>query len=141
MQNAAGSAAPIGDMMIMVGDAILGPGRGRTFMLCQAVTVFLALIGTNLSCINTGARVTYAMGKDQEAPENFGLLHSRNLTPYRAIWTPDYFCGRRLPDRGGLLRRRRRRHRMPPFKPCRTASGPVPDTPRTIRWQPFPIPF
>jgi APA family basic amino acid/polyamine antiporter len=64
-------------MMIMVGDAILGPGRGRTFMLCQAVTVFLALIRTNLSCINTGARVTYAMGKDQEAPENFGLLHSR----------------------------------------------------------------
>jgi APA family basic amino acid/polyamine antiporter len=86
MQNAAGSAAPIGDMMIMVGDAILGAGRGRIFMLCEAVTVFLALIGTTLSCMNTGARVTYAMGRDQEAPENFGLLHSKNLTPYRAIW-------------------------------------------------------
>jgi len=54
MQNAAGSAAPIGDMMIMVGDAILGPGRGRIFMLCEAATVFAALIGTTLSCINTG---------------------------------------------------------------------------------------
>jgi basic amino acid/polyamine antiporter, APA family len=86
MQNAAGSAAPIGDMMIMVGDALFGPGRGRIFMLCEALTVFLALIGTTLSCVNTGARVTYAMGRDQEAPENFGLLHSRNLTPYRAIW-------------------------------------------------------
>jgi amino acid transporter len=86
MQNASGSAAPIGDMMIMVGDAIFGPGRGRIFMLCEAFTVFLTLIGTTLSCVNTGARVTYAMGRDQEAPENFGLLHSKNLTPYRAIW-------------------------------------------------------
>ncbi|HWC19948.1 MAG TPA: APC family permease [Terriglobales bacterium] len=86
MQNAAGSAAPIGDMMTMVGDALLGPGRGKIFMLAEAFTVFLALIGTTLSCMNTGARVTYAMGKDQEAPEHFGLLHSKNLTPHRAIW-------------------------------------------------------
>ena len=56
-------------------------------MLCEAFTVFLALIGTTLSCINTGARVTYAMGKDQEVPEHFGMLHSRNLSPHRAIWT------------------------------------------------------
>lgn len=87
MQNAAGSAAPIGDMMIIIGDAIFGVGRGRVFMLCEAATVFLALIGTTLSCINTGARVTYAMGKDQEAPESFGILHSKNLSPHRAIWT------------------------------------------------------
>jgi len=87
MPNAAGSAAPIGDMMIMVGDAMLGPGRGRIFMLCEAATVFVALIGTTLSCINTGARVTYAMGRDKEALESFGVLHSRNLTPHRAIWT------------------------------------------------------
>jgi basic amino acid/polyamine antiporter, APA family len=86
MQNAAGSAAPIGDMMIVIGDAIFGQGRGRIFMLCEAATVFLALIGTTLSCINTGARVTYAMGKDQEAPESFGVLHSKTLSPHRAIW-------------------------------------------------------
>jgi amino acid transporter len=86
MQSASGSAAPIGDMMIMVGDALLGPGRGRTFMLIEAVTVFLALIGTTLSCINTGARVTYAMGRDQEVPEHFGMLHEKNLSPHRAIW-------------------------------------------------------
>src|SRR6266568_4434963 len=87
MQNAAGSAAPIGDMMVVVGDALFGPGRGRIFMLVEASTVVLALIGTTLSCMNTGARVTYAMGKDQEVPEHFGLLHSKNLTPHRAIWT------------------------------------------------------
>src|SRR5271167_4913512 len=86
MQSAAGSAAPIGDMMVVVGDALFGQGHGRTFMLVEAFTVFLALIGTTLSCMNTAARVTYAMGKDNEVPEHFGLLHSENLTPHRAIW-------------------------------------------------------
>jgi APA family basic amino acid/polyamine antiporter len=86
MQNAVGSAAPIGDLMVMVGDALFGAGHGRTFMLIEAFTVFLALIGTTLACMNTGARVTYAMGKDQEVPESFGLLHGKNLSPHRAIW-------------------------------------------------------
>ena len=53
----------------------------------RSLTVFLALIGTTLSCMNTGARVTYAMGRDEEVPEHFGLLHGENLTPHRAIWT------------------------------------------------------
>jgi basic amino acid/polyamine antiporter, APA family len=87
MSFAGASAAPIGDMMTMVGDALFGAGNGRTFMLVEAATVFLALIGTTLSCINTGARVTYAMGKDQEVPGHFGILHGKNLTPHRAIWT------------------------------------------------------
>jgi amino acid transporter len=87
MQSAAGSAAPIGDMMIIVGDALLGQGHGKYFMLAEAVTVFLALIGTTLSCMNTGARVTYAMGKDDEAPQHFGVLHAKSLSPRHAIWT------------------------------------------------------
>jgi len=87
MQSASGSAAPIGDMMIIVGDALFGAGHGRTFMLFEAATVVLALIGTTLSCMNTGARVTYAMGKDKEVKGHFGLLHTRKLTPHRAIWT------------------------------------------------------
>lgn len=82
---AKGSAAPIGDMMVLVGNALLG-GHGQAFMLVEALTVFLALIGTTLSCMNTGARVTYAMGRDEEVPEHFGLLHGKNLTPHRAIW-------------------------------------------------------
>ena len=86
MSNAAGSAAPIGDLMILVGDTLFGPGRGRIFMLVEAATVFLALIGTSLSCMNTGARVTYAMGKDKELPDSMGLLHTENATPHRAIW-------------------------------------------------------
>ena len=87
MATASASSAPIGDMMIVVGDALFGQGHGRTFMLIEAFTVFLALIGTTLSCINTGSRVTYAMGKDKEVGGNFGGLHSTNLTPHRAIWT------------------------------------------------------
>ncbi len=86
MQSAAGSAAPVGDMMIIVGDALLGHGNGKYFMLGEAVTVFLALIGTTLACMNTGARVTYAMGRDNEAPEHFGMLHEKSLTPRTAIW-------------------------------------------------------
>jgi amino acid transporter len=87
MQSASSSAAPIGDMMIIVGDWLLGQGHGKYFMLAEAFTVFLALIGTTLSCMNTGARVTYAMGKDDEAPEHFGILHAGSLSPRKAIWT------------------------------------------------------
>jgi len=85
LNAAKGSAAPIGDMMTIIGNVLLG-GHGQMFMMIEAVTVFLALIGTTLSCINTGARVTFAMGRDEEVPENFGLLHGKNLTPHRTIW-------------------------------------------------------
>ncbi len=86
MTTASGSSAPIGDMMVILGNSFFGAGGGRTFMLVEAFTVFLAIIATTLSCMNTGARVTYAMGKDEEVPEHFGILHSENLTPHRAIW-------------------------------------------------------
>ena len=87
MTTASGSSAPIGDMMIIIGNSFFGAGGGRIFMLVEAFTVFLALIGTTLSCMNTAARVTYAMGKDEEVPAHFGMLHDENLTPHRAIWT------------------------------------------------------
>lgn len=88
VSNALGSAAPVGDMMVIVGTWLFGSAAaGKAFMLVQAFTVFLALIGTTLSCLSTGARVTYAMGRDEEVPEHFGLLHGEKLTPHRAIWT------------------------------------------------------
>lgn len=74
--------------MQLVGASAFGSARaGWWFMMIQAATVFLALIGTTLSCMSTAARVTYAMGRDEEVSSNFGLLHSRKLTPHRAIWT------------------------------------------------------
>jgi amino acid transporter len=88
LTNAAASGAPLGDMMVIVGTWLFGSYKlGRAFMLVQAFTVFLALIGTTLSCMNTGARVTYAMGKDEEVPAHFGLLHGKTNTPHRSIWT------------------------------------------------------
>jgi amino acid transporter len=75
-------------MMVIVGSWLFGSyAAGKAFMLVQAFTVFLALIGTTLSCLSTGARVTYAMGRDQEVPSHFGMLHGRTLSPHRAIWT------------------------------------------------------
>jgi amino acid transporter len=88
MASAAASGAPIGDMMVIVGTAIFGSAAaGRAFMLIEAATVFLALIGTTLACLNTGARVTYAMGRDEEVPAHFGMLHGEKMTPHRSIWT------------------------------------------------------
>jgi amino acid transporter len=88
LPNASASSAPIGDMMVLTGTWLFGSyAAGKAFMLVQAATVFLALIGTTLACLNTGARVTYAMGRDQEVGSHFGLLHGKNLTPHRAIWT------------------------------------------------------
>lgn len=87
MPNAAASGAPVGDMMVLVGTWLFGSyAAGKAFMLVQAFTVFLALIGTTLSCLSTGARVTYAMGRDEELPTHFGLLHGKTMSPHRAIW-------------------------------------------------------
>src|SRR4029078_201191 len=88
ISNVLGSAAPMGDMMIIAGTWAFGSAAaGRAFMLVQALTVFLALVGTTLSCMNTGARVTYAMGRDKEVPEHFRFLHGERLPPHRGIWT------------------------------------------------------
>src|SRR4029077_19558049 len=85
---AGASGAPIGDLMVITGTWLFGSAAaGKAFMLIQASTVFLALIGTTLSCLSTGARVTYAMGRDEEVPSHFGLVHGRTLSPHRAIWT------------------------------------------------------
>ena len=54
--NAAASGAPLGDQMLIVGAWLFGsPAAGWWFMFIQAITVFLALIGTTLSCMCTGA--------------------------------------------------------------------------------------
>jgi amino acid transporter len=87
LSNAGASGAPLGDMMVLIGTWAFGSySAGKAFMLVEAFTVFLALIGTTLSCMNTGARVTYAMGRDEEVPQQFGMLHGKTLSPHRAVW-------------------------------------------------------
>ncbi len=78
------SGAPIGDMAKIIGDQMLG-GNGTLLAVVLAATVVIALIGTTLSCLNTGVRVTYAMGKDTEMPVVFGFLHGRYRTPHVGV--------------------------------------------------------
>jgi amino acid transporter len=80
---AATSIAPIGDIAKYLGDQMFSGGTAFAFIL--ALTVVAALVGTTLSCLNTGVRVTYAMGKDKELPGVFGFLHGRFRTPHTAV--------------------------------------------------------
>src|SRR2546423_4933833 len=79
-----GSGAPIGDMAQILGNQMLG-GNGIAFATILAITVVIALVGTALSCLNTGVRVTYAMGKDTELPVVFGFLHGKYRTPHVGV--------------------------------------------------------
>lgn len=85
MDAAAKSQAPIGDMMRVFGDSLLH-GIGFGLAVTMAVTVALAILGTTLSCLNTGVRVSYAMAKDKEMPELIGLMHGKFATPSAATW-------------------------------------------------------
>jgi amino acid transporter len=81
---AAASGAPIGDIAQFIGDRVFD-GNGAAFAVILAATVVIALVGTALSCLNTGVRVTYAMGKDGELPAVFGFLHGKYRTPHIAV--------------------------------------------------------
>ena len=100
-------------MMVMVGTWLFGSySAGRAFMLVQAFTVFLALIGTTLSCLSTGARVTYAMGKDEEVPG--ALRHAARQDADAApldLDAGDHLGGHRHRHRGASTSAARRRRR------------------------------
>lgn len=81
---AAKSSAPIGDMVKVLGDSLLG-GSGFVLMIIVATSVAIAVFGSGLACMNTGVRVTYAMGRDGEVPTILGLLHGRFATPYYGV--------------------------------------------------------
>ncbi len=81
---AAASSAPIGDIVRLIGDQMLG-GTGVALVLIMALSVMIALIGTALACVNSGVRLTYAMGRDREVPAVLGMLHFRHATPHFAV--------------------------------------------------------
>lgn len=81
---AGASGAPIGDMAIVIGNTLLG-GNGFAFMLVLAITVAIAILGTTLSAMNTGVRISFAMAQDSEMPELMGLLHGKYATPYMGV--------------------------------------------------------
>jgi amino acid transporter len=81
---AAASGAPIGDMAIQIGNAMLG-GNGFILMIILAITVAIAILGTTLAAMNTGVRISFAMAQDAEMPEIMGLLHGKYATPYAGV--------------------------------------------------------
>jgi amino acid transporter len=85
--SAAGAdSAPIGSFCNIIGAWLFHSAKGGFyFELVMALSVVLALIGTALSCLSTGVRVTYAMGKDDELPGVFGFIHGKFNTPYIGI--------------------------------------------------------
>ena len=130
MQSAMGSAAPIGDMMIVVGNQISDrawtnlhvdrgihrvPGHHRHHAVLHEYR---------------GAR-DYAMGRTRKFRIT-SALHSRNLTPHRAIWTLAAISA--IVGFIGVMHpvRRYRRPPMPPSRRCRRASGPASDN--HARW-------
>ena len=57
MAAAGASSAPLGDLVKLLGDAII-PGIGFGLMITMAVTVAIAILGTTLSAMNTAMRIT-----------------------------------------------------------------------------------
>ncbi|MDR3709735.1 MAG: APC family permease [Capsulimonadaceae bacterium] len=83
---AGADSAPIGSFANIIGTWLFHSAKGGFyFELIIALTVVLALIGTALSCLSTGVRVTYAMGKDDELPGFFGFIHGKFNTPHVGV--------------------------------------------------------
>jgi amino acid transporter len=81
---AARSSAPMGDMVTNLGNVFLA-GHGFELMLVVAVSVAAAIVGSTLACMNTGVRISYAMGQEGELPIAFGKLHKQHGTPYLGV--------------------------------------------------------
>src|SRR6185369_5938583 len=82
---AGASGAPIGDLAIQVGNAMLD-GNGQALMIIMAISVAIAILGTTLAAMNTAVRISFAMAQDKEMPEVMGLLHGKYATPHMGVW-------------------------------------------------------
>ena len=85
MAAVAASSAPIGDLIRLIGDSMLG-GNGFMLMIVIAATVALAVLGTTLAAMNTAVRISFAMAQDQEMPSVMGALHGKHATPHKGVW-------------------------------------------------------
>lgn len=84
--SAAGlSSAPLGDMIKQIAGAFFGANIGFIMMIIIAVTVIIAVLGTTLSAMNTGVRISFAMAQDKEMPDLLGMLHPKHATPHMGI--------------------------------------------------------
>ncbi len=87
MAAAAASGSPMGDMVANLLKGLFGASdsAGLIGTVVVAVTVIIAVAGSVLSCMNTGVRMTYAIGKDKEVPAILGMLHGRFATPHYGV--------------------------------------------------------
>jgi amino acid transporter len=85
MAAAGASGAPIGDLIRLIGDTMLG-GNGFALMIIIASTVAIAVLGTTLAAMNTAVRVSFAMAQDNEMPSAMGILHNKHVTPHIGVW-------------------------------------------------------
>lgn len=81
---AAASSSPLGDFLKYMGDHWFS-NLGVAFATIVAITVVLALVGSILSAMNTGVRITYVMGRDKEMPGLLGFLHGKYATPHYGV--------------------------------------------------------
>jgi amino acid transporter len=91
MAAVAASGAPIGDLVKLMGDALLG-GNGFALMIILSITVVFAILGTTLAALNTAVRMSFAMAQDKEMPDVMGLLHGKYATPHVGIWIMVAVC-------------------------------------------------
>jgi len=82
--NAIASHAPVGDLVLQMGDLLIN-GNGGTLMLFISFMVVLALLGGTLTAINNGVRISFAMALDEEMPDVLGFLHPQYATPYNTV--------------------------------------------------------
>lgn len=82
----AASHAPLGDLALQVGDALLG-GNGFSLMFVVAFAVFISLIGALLTATNNGVRISFSMGMDAEMPDLLGIVNPKYSTPYATVVT------------------------------------------------------
>jgi amino acid transporter len=82
--DATASQAPVGDLMLQIGDLLLG-GYGATLMIFIGFMVAIALLGGTLTAVNNGVRISFAMVLDEEMPDVLGLLHPSYATPYNTV--------------------------------------------------------
>ena len=78
------SRIPIGDLVVQLGNTLFS-GNGSAFLLMMSFSIFVALLGSALTAMNTSVRVSFTMEFDPEMPGVVSFLPARHATPYGTV--------------------------------------------------------
>lgn len=78
------SRSPIGDLVLQLGNTLFA-GNGVALLLAMSFSIFIALLGSALTAINTSVRVSFSMEMDPEMPSVVSFLPVRHATPYGSV--------------------------------------------------------